>query len=394
MAIVDDERRHDPERVVAARDRQQAVIVAQVLDQRARLRLELEAEQQAAPAHFLEQLGIVADELLEPADQLGALVAHVGQDVLRVERIEHGLARGDRQRIAAIGRAVGADHHAPRRLLGGKAGAEREAAADALGRGDDIGDHAVLFIGEEGAAAAIAALDLVEGEDQVVLVAQRAQALHEFLRRDANAALALNRLDQEACGIRPDRRLGRFQIVELHVLEARQQRQEALVHLLLAGRADRRQGPAVEGLVEGDDLEPVGVAPILVIGARRLDRAFDRLGPRVGEEHRVGEGEVDQPLRQVLPLGTAVEVRAMHQRLGLALDRADQPGVRMAERIDRDAAGEIERAPAVLADEVAMLTAHGPEPAPGVHGHQRGDRHDWFLCILGIRWPGFARISG
>ena len=40
----------------------------------------------------------------------------------------------------------------------------------------------------------------------------------------ANAAFALDRLDQEAGGVRPDRRLGAFEIVELDILEARQQR--------------------------------------------------------------------------------------------------------------------------------------------------------------------------
>jgi hypothetical protein len=44
-------------------------------------------------------------------------------------------------------------------------------------------------------------------------------------------------------------------------------------------------------------------ACVLVIGARGLDRAFDRFGARIGEEHRVGEGQVDQPLRQRSPCG-------------------------------------------------------------------------------------------
>jgi hypothetical protein len=72
---------------------------------------------------------------------------------------------------------------------------------------------------------------------------------------------------------------------------------------------------------------------ILVIGARRLDRAFHRLGAGIGEEHRVGKGQVDQALRQGFALRAAIEVGDMHQRLGLALDRADQVRVRVAQQL-------------------------------------------------------------
>ena len=65
----------------------------------------------------------------------------------------------------------------------------------------------------------------------------------------------------------------------------------------------------------------------------------------------------------------------MHQRRSLLLDRADQPGVRMAEQVDRDPGGEIEVAGAVLGNEVAVLAAHRPDLAPGIDGHQRSDRH-------------------
>ena len=48
------------------------------------------------------------------------------------------------------------------------------------------------------------------------------------LRRRADAALALHRLDQEAGGILVDRRQRRLEIVELDDREARQQRREAV----------------------------------------------------------------------------------------------------------------------------------------------------------------------
>ena len=90
--------------------------------------------------------------------------------------VEHRLAGGHGERIAAIGRAVGADHHAGRRFLGGEAGAHREAAANALGGGEDVGLDAVMLVGVELAGAGDSALDLVEDQHQIVLVADPAQA--------------------------------------------------------------------------------------------------------------------------------------------------------------------------------------------------------------------------
>jgi len=100
--------------------------------------------------------------------------------------------------------------------------------------------------------------------------------LQEGLVGDADAAFALDRLDQEAGSLRADRRLGRFQIVELDITEAGQQGQKALVHLVLVRRADGAERTAVEGVVESDDLEPIGPGR-LVIGTRGLDRALHRL---------------------------------------------------------------------------------------------------------------------
>ena len=62
----------------------------------------------------------------------------------------------------------------------------------------------------------------------------------------------------------------------------------------------------MERVVEGDQLVPLGIAIGVVMAARGLDRAFDRFGARVGQEHGVGERMVDQPLRERLPLRAAV----------------------------------------------------------------------------------------
>src|SRR3546814_19405261 len=92
---------------------------------------------------------------------------------------------------------MGTEHHAARRLFGREARAEREAAADPLRARHDVGCQAILLMGIEGAGARDAALDFVEDQHQVALVADIAQRLQEGLRRRTDTALALHRLDQE-----------------------------------------------------------------------------------------------------------------------------------------------------------------------------------------------------
>src|SRR3546814_6206903 len=66
------------------------------------------------------------------------------------------------------------------------------------------------------------------------------------------------------------------------------------------------------------------VARARMIGARGLDRTFHRLGARIGQKDRVGKGVLDEPRGIGLALRAAIEVRHMHQRRRLILDRLRQ----------------------------------------------------------------------
>ncbi len=79
------------------------------------------------------------------------------------------------------------------------AGADREAAAEALGDGDDVGARRRDgVVGEPRAGAAHAGLHLVEPEQRAVLVGDRAGGGEVALGRDDDAGLALDRLEQDA----------------------------------------------------------------------------------------------------------------------------------------------------------------------------------------------------
>ncbi len=129
-----------------------------------------------------------------------------------------------------------------------------------------------------------------------MLVAQFTQAAQALVGHDADAALALHRLNQNAGGLRPDRRLDGVVIGKRHLVEALHPGAEAFQVFILAAGGDRRQCAAVKGAFKGDQPEALRRAGRGVIAARRLDGAFHRLGAGIGEKHSIGKGRRDQPL--------------------------------------------------------------------------------------------------
>ena len=153
--------------------------------------------------------------------------------------------------------------------------------------------------GEHLPGAADAALHLVEHQEDAVLVAPLAEALEPGDRRGHVAALAEHRLhDHGGDGV--VRRLQREQLVEraerglgrllgpavaqrVRVRRDRHAAEQGLVAgaVLALGRRERRgaERAAVEAAAEGDDAGPSRHV------ASQLDRAVDRLGAGVAEEH-------------------------------------------------------------------------------------------------------------
>ena len=108
----------------------------------------------------------------------------------------------------------------------------------------------------------------------------------------------------------------------------------------------------------------VRIALGVMVPPSGLDRALDRLGARIGEEDRVGEGQVDQPLRERFALRRPVEVGHVHQRRRLVLDRLGQMRVAVAQHVDRDARREVQILLALLAVEI------DPSPRTGRTGER------------------------
>src|SRR3546814_15071348 len=92
---------------------------------------------------------VVRDQLFERAAQPVAGRLHLIEEALFQDHVEHRLPRRHRERIATIGRTMGTEHHAARRLFGREARAEREAAADPLRARHDVGRSEERRVGKE-----------------------------------------------------------------------------------------------------------------------------------------------------------------------------------------------------------------------------------------------------
>ena len=130
----------------------------------------------------------------------------------------------------------------------------------------------------------------------------------------------------------------------------------------------------MEGALEGDDAIAFRMAFGGMIFAHHLDGALHRLGAGIGEEHQVGKALLAQPRRQPLAVRRFEQVRHVPEFCRLRLQRRDEMRMAMAERVHRDAAGEIEIALAVGAIQPHALAAFECEIGPCENGQQMGRR--------------------
>ncbi|MBI2983074.1 MAG: hypothetical protein HYY42_02640 [Chloroflexi bacterium] len=98
---------------------------------------------------------------------------------------------------------------------------------------------------------------------------------------------------------------------------------------------------------------------------RELDRALDGLGARVLEDE--GVDAAGKHVAQHLPqrhggLGRRHADVHMHELSGLIRDGADDRRMAVADRRDRDAAGQVEDATSVLGDEPGSLSPLERQP--------------------------------
>jgi hypothetical protein len=206
-------------------------------------------------------------------------------------------------------------------------------------------------------SAAEAALDLVVDQQRAGVVAEPADGLQLGFGPGARAALALHGLEDDRRGGGADQFLQAVEVAELRADEAGRRRAEALHVAGVGGGVDRRERAAVEGAVEADDVDALGVALHPVVLARGLDGALDGFRARVGEEDYVGEGRIRQHRRQRLLAGDAEDVGGVPELLGLVLHRLHELRMAVAQGGDRDPRHAVEVFLAILGVEAHALAS-------------------------------------
>ena len=204
LLVGDDERRREPDRRRGDGVDDEAGLPGRGHDRRGRYAVELDRAQQSSPAgagdavdrHVVEQRADLAD---------------VGQQVVALDRVEHGETRRAGERVAAERRAVLARHQQSGHVgAEGHEGADGHAAAEALGERHRVGHDARPLVGEPVARAADAGLDLVDDEQRAVSGRQLTGEPEVVVGELPHPRLALDRLDDErppSC--RPPRRAAR-----------------------------------------------------------------------------------------------------------------------------------------------------------------------------------------
>ncbi|MCW0462677.1 hypothetical protein NB717_003745 [Xanthomonas sacchari] len=301
-------------------------------------------QHQPAAANLREQRELVV-ERRQAGTQRRRLPRHVGGDRRRGQLAQRHPRHRRGQRVAAEGGAVRAELHGLGDLRPGQQRADREAAAQRLGQGHDVGSDLVLPVREQGAGAAHAALDLVQHQQRAVVIAQGPHLRQEARRRRHHPALALHRLQHHRGHIAGGHR--RFQlhdVVEVDVAETTGQRLVAFLVLGLRGGGHRGQGAAVETAAESDDHPPLrrpalGGGPL----AHQLDRRLVGLGAGIAQVRLLREARghhqfLDQAQRRL-----AIEhVAGVPQLVGLFEQRRLQVRIVVAEPAHGDAGGQVD----------------------------------------------------
>ena len=172
-----------------------------------------------------------------------------------------------------------------------EAGADRQAAAEALGQRDDVRLDAVGLVREPVPGAADAGLHLVEHQQRAGGGADLPGRGQVAGRRDDHAVLALDRLEDDHGGLARSRPPASAAGVAVrHVGDLARQRPERVRLGRLAGQRQRAHGAAVEAALGGHHVGAAGEPG-------QLERGLVGLRAGVAEQHPAGPaGQREQQL--------------------------------------------------------------------------------------------------
>jgi hypothetical protein len=295
-----------------------------------------------------------------------------------------------RERIAAEGRTVASGtHQVEHRRARDERGNREQAAAQRLADDDGVGTDAFVHVGEPGAGAAEARLDLVDDQQDVARGAQFARGAQESRRRRDYAGFALDRFDQDRAGVLVDRLAESRDVAEVEVPEPRRERAEVGAVVVFGGETDHGRGSSVEIAAGDDDLGPVRVDTLGAItpATRGLDGRLDRFAAAARRQRAclaIEVGHLDQLGEEGREFCRVVSARGYRHPLRLFDQGADQARMRVAVADRRIRRHEVEVAPAVRV----------PQPAAFAALEHHGQRRIVRRCDGGLEFDQFLRLAG
>ena len=309
------------------------------LDHRARTgkfgisRVHVHAHPQAAAAHGTYQRRRQHLHGAQALQQMPSQRRAAGHQMFVLHDLQRLQPDGGGERIAAKGRAVAAGrehvHHRPVRQ---ERADRQQAAAQRLAQNQPIGPDALVFKRKPAAGAAQPGLHFVQDQQHVLPRAPVAQLGKKTGRRQHNAGLALNRLDQHGAAVGRGGGAHAGHVAKIKKLEARGKRAKTGAVIGLAGGADDGGGAAMKiaarhqniGLPVRHTLDTVAPA------ARRLDRGFHRFGTGVHRQGPLKTSHGAELFKKRPERGAVVGARGDGHARQLALRRSHQPRVQVA----------------------------------------------------------------
>jgi hypothetical protein len=266
--------------------------------------------------------------------------------------------------------------------------AQRNAAGERLGERGDVGLNAVVLIGAPLAGAAHAGLNLIDDEQRAGGVAQSAGFGKELLRERANAAFALDGFDEDGADFVEN--LARRSATSLKRTNSTPGTTGPNGSRYLALYVVDTE-PKVRPwklCSRARNLVPM-FAPSLRSRPAWARASFSAPSqasvPVLAKKHAVEAGALGEAQSEFRLALVIVEVRRVDERAALFGDGFFNNRMVIAERVDADAAEQVEVLRTVLVDDVNTLAADKEDGVAVVGGKQK-------LCFRGANLIEFGHI--
>src|SRR5712692_4968851 len=373
------ERWHETKRVRSRGIDEKPPIERGASDFRGVVPVQREGHEQPAAADLA--MAELRGERAQSLDEIAAARRHRLQEARCPHRVHHRASNGGHEGIPIEGAALVAILEGAR-ALGSDQRGERGATPEALAEGDDVRLDARVLVSEHAPRPPDPRLDLVEDEEDAQIsrdlpeVAQPAVGGHE------DSGFALDGFQHDGNRLGLHRLPHRVQVAQRHFRETGRLRLEQRIPARLPGGGHGRQGPPVEPVLHGDDLEgaaPMPGAPL----PGQLDGALIGLRAAVAQEDLVEPGALGQERGQLRHGLVVVRGAAVDQASGLIVDGVEDDGGGMAEAVHGPALHEIEVLLAVAVPEPRSLALYHDERRAS------GDLHDLPQVIAHALGPPF-----